>query len=67
MNKEDLLNICDLLTTVSSLKVLNVSGNGLTQADLIPMFEVLHPQSYQLTHLSLAWNPLHDDGGGYDP
>lgn len=37
----EILHICEFLKVVQSLKSLNLAANGLTQADLIPMFETL--------------------------
>ena len=66
MTKDDLLSICSFMTSVQSLKILNISSNGLTQSDMNYFFDALKPQAYQITHLNLSWNQMHDESRTQD-
>ena len=62
MNKRDLYQISQFCTVVQSLKTLNISSNGLNITDFVVMFDILKPQTYNMTHLNLSWNTMVDSG-----
>ncbi len=57
-----MLSISEFATVVQSLKQLNISSNGLSALDFIPMFDTMKPQAVCITHLNLSWNSMSDEG-----
>ena len=45
---------------MQSLRILNISNNGLTVTDFISMFEILHPLAYHISYMNLSWNSMSD-------
>ena len=60
LNKNDLIQIAEFCNIVQTLRSVNISNNGLNMADFVSMFEILKPQTYNITKLNLAWNTLAD-------
>ena len=60
LNRKDLIQISEFCTVVQTLKTLNISNNGLNMSDLVAMFEMLQPQTFNMLSLNLSWNAMSD-------